>query len=286
MPPISIHAPRAGCDCRHAVGKRSLAEFQSTHPVRGATAPMPSLSSSAVFQSTHPVRGATRRSVVVSTTEPRFQSTHPVRGATVTSTHTPPAPSNFNPRTPCGVRPISVGDVVIAAPISIHAPRAGCDVFAAIRMLENSEISIHAPRAGCDARGDFEMAVMRVISIHAPRAGCDRLCAGHAGSHTDFNPRTPCGVRPAFAAAHVRQRHFNPRTPCGVRLGICLMICCAAIYFNPRTPCGVRRRRRHGRVLNKRISIHAPRAGCDLWTRTPQVMRLISIHAPRAGCDR
>ena len=34
---ISIHAPREGCDRKEAERRRSDIEFQSTHPVRGAT---------------------------------------------------------------------------------------------------------------------------------------------------------------------------------------------------------------------------------------------------------
>ena len=100
---------------------------------------------------------------------------------------------NFNPRTPCGVRPqvrsrVDNGSAFQSThpvrgatcrslktpsrrPISIHAPRAGCD---------NSQrwasaatvISIHAPRAGCDLLGLDGRGRDR-ISIHAPRAGCD-----------------------------------------------------------------------------------------------------------------
>ena len=33
------------------------------------------------------------------------------------------------------------------------------------------------------------------------------------------------------------------------------------------------------------ISIHAPREGCDVRTRSPSCGQAISIHAPREGCD-
>ena len=33
------------------------------------------------------------------------------------------------------------------------------------------------------------------ISIHAPLAGCDDTSAASITATTDFNPRTPCGVR-------------------------------------------------------------------------------------------
>ena len=78
----------------------------------------------------------------------------------------------------------------------------------------------------------------------------------------DFNPRTPCGVRPRqgggrgtrprfqsthpvwgatvrWLQEHVHGRHFNPRTPCGVR-PLCLQVSRRSRNFNPRTPCGVR----------------------------------------------
>ena len=80
-------------------------------------------------------------------------------------------------------------------PISIHAPRAGCDSVMVVDSVEFGTISIHAPRAGCDdcspvryrllvifqsthpVRGatiDTDNETLEtVISIHAPRAGCD-----------------------------------------------------------------------------------------------------------------
>ena len=102
-----------------------------------------------VFQFTHPVRGATNRTgqieydVYVSIHAPRagcdtdldkrsfttdqFQFTHPVRGAT-TAQRVNEIIKSFNSRTPCGVRlecrPLLINSVVV----SIHAPRAGCDI--------------------------------------------------------------------------------------------------------------------------------------------------------------
>ena len=123
------------------------------------------------------------------------------------------------------------------------------------------DISIHAPRAGCDEprRGPI---VHTAISIHAPRAGCD--CAGRGAGRElpDFNPRTPCGVRPALVVSmsgRVRISIHAPRAGCDARDG-----------------CG----NEHGR-----ISIHAPRAGCDFFCAFLARRSWISIHAPRAGCD-
>ena len=79
------------------------------------------------------------------------------------------------------------------------------------------------------------------ISIHAPREGCDVRTRSPSWWASDFNPRTPRGVRrlksylslaldgefqsthPARGATALRAgeghgpRHFNPRTPRGVR---------------------------------------------------------------------
>ena len=100
--------------------------FQSTHPMRGATAGSPSPRCSLsdfnprtpcgvrpgalhkelrveTFQSTHPMRGATQWEQNLAQLA-EFQSTHPMRGATACPLWTLAQPQNFNPRTPCGVR--------------------------------------------------------------------------------------------------------------------------------------------------------------------------------------
>ena len=79
------------------------------------------------------------------------------------------------------------------------------------------------------------------------------------------------------------------------------------ICFNSRTPGGVRRNRLEQlpdfvkfqfthpgrgatcrsdlRVACVRVSIHAPREGCDVCRPPPEPLVPVSIHAPREGCD-
>ena len=123
--PVSIHAPREGCDYTHhasalAPGRFNsrtpggvrlttspssmrLCPFQFTHPGRGATGSKRSGWFVTMFQFTHPGRGAT-----LEPTQDRlidlFQFTHPGRGATIEEY--PPGSS---------------------LSVSIHAPREGCD---------------------------------------------------------------------------------------------------------------------------------------------------------------
>ena len=105
---ISIHAPRAGCDTSRATSfarhrpyfnprtpcgvrlalprtQYCRPQFQSTHPVRGATTTRGFRRAVARFQSTHPVRGATPSRAPPVISFRIFQSTHPVRGATIYS---------------------------------------------------------------------------------------------------------------------------------------------------------------------------------------------------------
>ena len=145
------------------------------------------------------MRGATEQSRITKQ-ESVFQSTHPVRGATNLGMH----------------------NVQKTKMISIHAPRAGCDVWGVY--------------AGYAAH----------ISIHAPRAGCDL---------TPFTSLIPCSL---FQSTHP-VRGATLHADAGGH---------AEIYFNPRTPCGVRLEIYDRIKALRKISIHAPRAGCDKWTST------------------
>ena len=216
-------------------------EFQSTHPVRGATQILASTEHNCVISIHAPRAGCDMRNVRVKGGAAKFQSTHPVRGAT-------------------GLRTLMVSP---------------CAAFQSTHPVRGATFSVGS--------------VCRVmsISIHAPRAGCDS----------------------AAGAAASDRRHFNPRTPCGVRLGLYVTVSRSGSYFNPRTPCGVRHEVIFNKPRNKdtfqsthpvrgatqrdlyyqtkqQISIHAPRAGCDHDPRSDRRRPDgISIHAPRAGCD-
>ena len=141
--PLSIHAPLAGCDHPGPAIVNSFSEFQSTHPLRGATSVI--LIISRLLQ------------------------------------------------------------------ISIHAPLAGCD-NAFLSGFYTPCISIHAPLAGCDKHSG---AISRrfPISIHAPLAGCDHCAVPDLPRANDFNPRTPCGVRPTSSSTIIPARRFQSTHP-------------------------------------------------------------------------
>ena len=145
-----------------------------------------------------------------------FQSTHPVWGATRRSRLPTGQLPNFNPRTPCGVRRADLTICHYGHPISIHAPRVGCDIGAQ-SLGHVRAISIHAPRVGCDGKPALQIQ-MAIISIHAPRVGCDGHLSHVCPFAFQFQSTHPvwgatCGISIPCASP----LHFNPRTPCGVR---------------------------------------------------------------------
>ena len=213
------------------------------------------------FQSTHPVWGATHR--FEDWGRAQFISIHAPRvGCDLDNWYFVGGADDFNPRTPCGVRPCSNTILVFLSFISIHAPRVGCD---RPEQEQEETMTDFNPRTPCGVRLCLTLQVGRPltfqsthpvwgatavpkslqpcaqISIHAPRVGCDAQ-----------------GV-PLHSILH----HFNPRTPCGVRL-----TAFEALGYNAQ------------------ISIHAPRVGCDAAKIQSGIASIfISIHAPRVGCD-
>ena len=148
------------------------------------------------------------------------------------------ANEHFNPRTPCGVRPDRKAGG--AAGINFN-PRTPCGVrpgrYEPCHQLFPFQ-STHPLRG---ATFDHCVIIASVyISIHAPLAGCDNQRHPHAVAVYDFNPRTPCGVRPPAPAVDMSQFVFQSTHPLR-----------GATTMLPSSVTGLV------------ISIHAPLAGCD-----------------------
>ena len=214
---ISIHAPLAGCDAGHGRSKHRRGDFNPRTPCGVRHLYTSCMRWPRIFQSTHPLRGATAGSAARDGPDGEISIHAPLAGCDGTCiAHSSDCPTNFNPRTPCGVRRSSRSISHWASWISIHAPLAGCDIQAGLLRLP-AQISIHAPLAGCDLMAIYRSAAC-AISIHAPLAGCDcrsRPCLRRPRPISIHAPLAGCdsairqGAHPA--------RYFNPRTPCGVR---------------------------------------------------------------------
>ena len=123
---VSIHAPHAGRDPSACVIVVSLIVFQSTRPMRGATACR--RSHCPLLRSFNPRApcGARQINMISSARTMVFQSTRPMRGATTTD--------DF------------ICSLIV---VSIHAPHAGRDDVRAARRASGRGFN---PRAPCGAR--------------------------------------------------------------------------------------------------------------------------------------
>ena len=130
-------------------------------------------------------------------------------------------------------------------------------------MTPAHHISIHAPRAGGDDRGGAGKRLYERFQSTPPVRGATLTAFGRNVARDDFNPRPPCGGRPRPSVGKTSLAIFQSTPP--VRGATAIF----AIIQNDR-----------------RISIHAPRAGGDPVDAVEQLRKLgISIHAPRAGGD-
>ena len=82
-------------------------------------------------------------------------------------------------------------------------------------------------------------------------------------AYNRFNSRTPCGVRQLLFSMIIKfSKCFNSRTPCGVRLPV-LSAITARGEFQFTHPVRGATRPENFSSAEIRVSIHAPRAGCD-----------------------
>ena len=102
--PLPTHAPRVGCDIAILIIARNVAVSIHAPRVGRDKALSTPADIHIMFQFTHPVWGATPYAVYPRPKE-QFQFTHPVRGATARRLYMDKVPM-----------------------VSIHAPRAGCDI--------------------------------------------------------------------------------------------------------------------------------------------------------------
>ena len=193
------------------------------------------------FQSTHPLRGAT--TVYVPPKKLAKISIHaPLAGCDADERANKAMAINFNPRTPCGVRPQSNAETERQEQFQSTHPLRGATRWNATTTTKQCAFqSTHPMRGATDFLLDIILGV--TISIHAPARGATRSATTGAHTFRHFNPRTPCGVRPSLLPVRQRALPISIHAPlagCDQRTRRNRK---GKANFNPRTPCGVRRRR-------------------------------------------
>ena len=159
---------------------------------------------------------------------------------------------------------------------------------------EHPYFNPRTPR-GVRPRASSMSPVRLTISIHAPREGCDsHIIQTTSGVFGDFNPRTPRGVRPGPPPGRTGGGDFNPRTPRGVRPTTSCPRKTARRFQSTHPARGATTQYSRLYPFSPRISIHAPREGCDVWRphrpfpctcyfnpRTPRGVRRTGPHIHR-----
>ena len=129
------------------------------------------------------------------------------------------------------------------------------------------------------------VAVVRYISIHAPRVGSDINGSVRLVGSPNFNPRSPCGERPAvYWCCYPVCARFQSTLPVWGATTTLRTEESPALFQSTLPVWGAT-----GQTSQKRqscqISIHAPRVGSDDKLGHRFVKDFISIHAPRVGSD-
>ena len=182
--------PRAPCGARRVppVLTAILPIFQSTRPMRGATAKAQALG--VTYQiSIHAPHAGRDAGAVSGTAQPAISIHAPHAGRDGAAGTAGGGKCYFNPRAPCGARPCRARD------------QSSFWIFQSTRPMRG------ATRPDEQGRGRAD------ISIHAPHAGRDRMRPPGGGYPADFNPRAPCGARHHGSGGAVPRHLFQSTRP-------------------------------------------------------------------------
>ena len=170
----------------------------------------------------------------------------------------------FNPRAPCGARPIIYHPHPKDHGISTHAPLAGRDHFPRYPHLCAYPFQPTRPLRGATQIAFLIQVTEVIFQPTRPLRGAT-TATGNPTTKDTFQP-----TRPLRGATVVRVGQWIYK----------------ANYFNPRAPCGARLALFRSDRGGVNISTHAPLAGRDFHSLKGSAIRnRISTHAPLAGRD-
>ena len=192
-----------------------------------------------LFQFTHPMWGATLSVCNLKSSSPSFNSRTPC-GVRHTRSCPSLLPRRFNSRTPCGVRPSRGVALRSLITVSIHAPHVGCDFLLDVRKTIQLTFQFTHPMWGATMSLNGLAVYLRFQFTH-PMWGATTCLIVSSYLTMSFNSRTPCGVRPSVRWDIKRlKRVFQFTHPMWGATASNGLGC-----------------------QSLRVSIHAPRAGCD-----------------------
>ncbi len=194
----------------------------------------------------------------------KFQSTHPVWGETAFARMQLSAHTNFNPLTPCGVRPFR--PLLVVVDVADFNPLTPCGVrpctLPALPALSPFQ-STHPVWGETSATADIY--VINRISIHPSRVGWDQITRRQSSPLADFNPPIPCGMGLDATGVTLARVDISIHPS---RVGWDGLFCatrCKLRDFNPPIPCGMGPSSQVSLLTMIGISIHPSRVGWDGW---------------------
>ena len=235
--------------------------FQSTRPIRGATAGFQQLVHGHAISIHAPHTGRDRWGIRTQQRQQEFQSTRPIRGATIRYPGSPRCKRYFNPRAPYGARRETLSKWRVIPAFQSTRPIRGATPHCPVLFPGSLCISIHAPHTGRDA-AISGISPARTISIHAPHTGRDAKEEPPAVCSCTFQSTRP--IRGATARCSGRSRELLFQSTRPIR-GATLprVASSAAMLFQSTRPIRGATLKALETQKTEAISIHAPHTGRD-----------------------
>ena len=192
-----------------------------------------------------------------------FQSTLPVWGATSVHTAVYDSLRNFNPRSPCGERQAVYRERKII--LKNFNPRSPCGERHQKYILNKSSNTFQStlPVWGATCGLMTIGFCLRPFQSTLPVWGAT-LSTSHQTATLQFQSTLPVwGATAALPLAHVHALYFNPRSPCGERPAIVTHCFQGRCVFQSTLPVWGATDAFPGIDFLQSISIHAPRVGSD-----------------------
>ena len=140
-----------------------------------------------------------------------FQFTHPGRGATRFRELRCRWDKRFNSRTPGGVRRGLLNFFGAKHTFQFTHPGRGA-TNCGYPEFGDIPVSIHAPREGCDLVSLIGLFCAESFNSRTP-GGVRRICFASSKMMKRFNSRTPGGVRPPFLDIRLIAKHVSIHAP-------------------------------------------------------------------------
>ena len=174
---------------RHSLSVTLCAEFQFTHPGKGATDDLRTFTSLSIVSIHAPWEGCDM----------------------IVAVRRYPPRQGFNSRTLGRVRLDVSYDLTISVRVSIHAPWEGCDPEGVGNTARLPSVSIHAPWEGCDIRQLRQQIANINVSIHAPWEGCDTGAVSLFAGENEFQFTHPGkgATHPLLVGVHLCTFQFT-----------------------------------------------------------------------------